>query len=169
MTTLVSKCLQERLQECLQGCRSILFVLGTACPALVAAAETEEGSGNGAGQVISLVTLGLGLLAVIAIIFGCAWIVRRMTGMGGVNNQAIKVVSVMALGARERIALIEVGGTQILVGITASAIRTLHVFDEPVVTPGESGDSDFSRRLQGLIGRQWKPPKTSGGSDGSSS
>ncbi|WP_404369352.1 flagellar biosynthetic protein FliO [Marinobacter sp.] len=111
--------------------------------------------------MISLVTLGLGLLAVIAIIFGCAWIVRRMSGLSGMNNQAIKVVSVMALGARERIALIDVGGTQILVGITASAIRTLHVFDEPVVTPGDSGKSDFAQRLQGLIGGKWqsqRPP-----------
>ncbi|MBS3805759.1 MAG: flagellar biosynthetic protein FliO [Oleiphilaceae bacterium] len=155
--------------KCLHGGRRLVLALGTAAPLWVAAAGKEEGGGNGASEVISLVTLGLGLLAVIAIIFGCAWIVRRMTGMGGVNNQAIKVVSVMALGARERIALIEVGGTQILVGITASAIRTLHVFDEPVVTPSEGGDSDFSRRLQGMIGRQWKPPKTSGGSDGSSS
>jgi flagellar protein FliO/FliZ len=138
-----------------------------AMPLLVAAAEKDPGSDNGASQVISLVSLGIGLLAVIAIIFGCAWIVRRMTGMGGMNNQAIKVVSVMALGARERIALIEVGGTQILVGITGSAIRTLHVFDEPVVTPEAGGDSDFSRRLQGLIGRQWKQPKTPGGPGGS--
>lgn len=152
-----------------EGCRSLgssvpgLLVL--MLPLVATAAENEESSGNGGSQVISLVTLGLGLLAVIAIIFGCAWIVRRMTGMGGMNNKSIKVVSVMALGARERIALIEVGGTQILVGITATAIRTLHVFDEPVVTPEEDGDTDFSRRLQGLIGRQWKQ----GGSDGKSS
>ena len=58
----------------------------------------------------TLVSLGLGLVAVIAIIYGCAWLVRRMTGMGGVNNQVIRVVSVMALGARERIALVDVGG-----------------------------------------------------------
>ncbi len=84
--------------------------------------------------VATMLTLGVGLLAVIAIIYGCAWIVRRMSGMTGVNNtRAIKVVSVMAIGARERIALIEVGGQQILLGITPSAIRTLHVFDEPVV------------------------------------
>lgn len=106
----------------------------------------------------TIVSLGLGLVAVIAVIYGCAWIIRRMNGMTGMNNNAIKVVSVMAIGARERIALIEVGGQQILLGITPSAIRTLHVFDEPVVEAGNAGSSDFARRLQGMIGKSWTSP-----------
>ena len=106
----------------------------------------------------TIVSLGLGLVAVIAVIYGCAWIIRRMNGMTGMNNNAIKVVSVMAIGARERIALIEVGGQQILLGITPSAIRTLHVFDEPVVEAGSAGSRDFARRLQGMIGKTWASP-----------
>lgn len=106
----------------------------------------------------TLVSLGLGLVAVIAIIYGCAWLVRRMTGMTGLNNQAIRVLSVMAVGARERIALVEVGGTQILLGITPSTVRTLHVFAEPVVDASDTGSGDFSRRLQAMIGRSWSPP-----------
>ncbi|EHJ04478.1 flagellar biosynthetic protein FliO [Marinobacter manganoxydans] len=106
----------------------------------------------------TIVSLGLGLVAVIAVIYGCAWIIRRMNGMTGMNNNAIKVVSVMAIGARERIALIEVGGQQILLGITPSAIRTLHVFDDPVVEAGSAGSSDFARRLQGMIGKSWTSP-----------
>lgn len=151
------------------------------------AQEAERPARDNADSLVSLVTLGLGLLAVLAVIFGCAWVIRRVNGLSGMNNQAIKVVAVMALGARERIALIEVGGTQILVGITASAIRTLHVFDEPVVNPQEGGNSDFARRLQGLMGKQWKgrpgsdldlmnprtsadkPSGKSGGADGKSS
>ena len=106
----------------------------------------------------TILSLGLGLVAVVAVIYGCAWIIRRMNGMTGMNNNAIKVVSVMAIGARERIALIEVGGQQILLGITPSAIRTLHVFDEPVVEAGSAGSSDFARRLQGMIGKSWTSP-----------
>ncbi|MDY6841604.1 MAG: flagellar biosynthetic protein FliO [Pseudomonadota bacterium] len=106
----------------------------------------------------TILSLGLGLLAVVAVIYGCAWIIRRMNGMTGMNNNAIKVVSVMAIGTRERIALIEVGGQQILLGITPSAIRTLHVFDEPVVEAGVAGSGDFARRLQGMIGKPWTSP-----------
>lgn len=137
-------------------------------PALGAAAES--GVSPAPTSLTSLITVGVGLVAVLAIIFGCAWVVRRMNGLTGVNNQAMKVVAAMALGARERIALIDVGGTQILVGITPSAIRTLHVFDSPVVTPGDSANSDFARRLQGMIGRSWKGAKEpgSGGPGGDS-
>lgn len=106
----------------------------------------------------TMVSLGLGLIAVIALIYGCAWIIRRMNGMTGMNNNAIKVVSVMALGARERLALVEVGGQQILLGITPSAIRTLHVFDEPVVDASNPPSGEFARRLQGMIGKSWTSP-----------
>jgi flagellar protein FliO/FliZ len=123
--------------------------------AKTAAADSPVRAPDTVGTIVSL---GLGLVAVIAVIYGCAWIIRRMNGMTGMNNNAIKVVSVMAIGARERIALIEVGGQQILVGVTPSAIRTLHVFDEPVVEAGSAGSSDFARRLQGMIGKSWTSP-----------
>jgi flagellar protein FliO/FliZ len=121
--------------------------------AAVSAAAT--GTGSAPDTLATMVTLGLGLLAVLALIFGCAWIVRRMGGMSGGNTRAIKVVSVMPMGTRERVALIEVGGKQILVGVTPQTIRTLHVFDEPVVSAGEPASGDFARKLQGMIGKSW--------------
>lgn len=127
----------------------------------------QENASNGSAEtaarapdtLATVLTLGAGLLAVIAIIYGCAWLIRRMTGMTGMNNNAIRVVSVMAIGARERIALVEVGGQQILLGITPSAIRTLQVFEEPVVDAGKPPDSEFARRLQSMIGKSWTSSK----------
>ncbi|MGM0570146.1 flagellar biosynthetic protein FliO [Marinobacter sp.] len=119
--------------------------------------EAPERTSSQSDAVATLATMGIGLLVVVALIFGCAWLIRRMNGLTGMNSGAMKVVSVMALGARERIALIDVAGTQILVGITPSSIRTLHVFDEPVVAPGQPVSGDFARKLHSLMGRQWKP------------
>ncbi|WP_292276689.1 flagellar biosynthetic protein FliO [Marinobacter sp.] len=132
----------------------------------VIAEETAKAPQNAAAKTVgnapdtmgTLLSLGAGLLAVIAVIYGCAWIIRRMNGMTGMNNNAIKVVSVMAIGARERIALIEVGGQQILLGITPSAIRTLQVFEEPVVDAGNPNSGDFAKRLQSMIGKSWTAP-----------
>ncbi|WP_165856675.1 flagellar biosynthetic protein FliO [Marinobacter sp. JSM 1782161] len=126
----------------------------------------EAATSNGPDSLGSLLTLALGLLAVIALIFGCAWLVKRMNGLSGMNSQAIKIVSVMSVGARERIVLIEVGGTQILVGITANTIRTLHVFDEPVVDGKAGNDSEFAKRLQAMIGRNWGGPSSTSRRDG---
>lgn len=122
----------------------------------MAADEAPQAPAPTTDPVGSLASLGLGLLAVIALIFGCAWLVRRMSGLTGMNSQLMKVVAVMNLGTRERIALLDVGGKQILVGITPSTIRTLHVFDEPVADPENLANSDFARRLQGVIGKSWK-------------
>ncbi|MEX0605945.1 MAG: flagellar biosynthetic protein FliO [Marinobacter sp.] len=149
--------------------------MALAVPVLCVAEESasepagKQATGSAPDTLISMATLGFGLLAVLALIMGCAWLVRRMNGLTGMNSNAMKVVSVLALGTRERIALVEVGGTQILVGITPSSIRTLHVFDEPVVKPGEGGNTDFAKRLQGLMGRQWASDKTPSDSTGGSS
>lgn len=136
----------------------------TAIPAMAepAAPKAELGGAVRAPDTLStLVSLGLGLLAVIAIIYGCAWLVRRMNGLTGMNNSAIKVVSVMALGSRERIAVVDVAGQQLLLGITPGTISTLHVFDEPVVTSGGNAASgDFARKLQALMGKQQRPGAT---------
>lgn len=121
-------------------------------------AQLVSGATRTSDTLSTLVSLGLGLLAVIAIIYGCAWLIRRMTGMTGMNNSAIKVVSVMALGARERIAVVDVAGQQLLLGITPSTIRTLHVFDEPVVSVGGSAPSgEFARKLQSLMSKTQAP------------
>ncbi|MDN6319784.1 MAG: flagellar biosynthetic protein FliO, partial [Marinobacter sp.] len=45
-------------------------------------------AGNAPDTMGTLLSLGVGLLAVIAIIYGCAWIIRRMNGMTGMNNNA---------------------------------------------------------------------------------
>lgn len=137
-----------------------LTALLLASPVLAeeAGQTAQEAPARAPDTIGTIVSLGVGLVAVIAVIYGCAWIIRRMNGMAGMNNSAIKIVSVMALGARERLALIEVGDKQILLGITPSAIRTLHVFDEPVVDASNPASGDFARRLQSMIGKSWNSP-----------
>ena len=137
---------------------SLLVLVAPALAQETASTETPTSPIRSPDTLGTIVSLGLGLVAVIAVIYGCAWIIRRMNGMTGMNNNAIKVVSVMAIGTRERIALIEVGGQQILLGVTPSAIRTLHVFDEPVVDAGNASSGEFARRLHTMMGKSWTAP-----------
>lgn len=140
---------------------SFMLSVVAALPALAeeAAEPAGDAARNAPDTVGTIMSLGVGLLAVVAVIYGCAWLIRRMSGLTGMNNSAIKVVSVLAIGARERIALVEVGGQQILLGITPSTIRTLQVFDEPVVDADNPPSSEFARRLQGMIGKSWSAPE----------
>ena len=145
-------------------CGLLLFGL---LPVLAAAQEAQNKSGGdsiGAGTpdtMVTALTLGAGLVAVLAVILFSGWIARRVQGLGGVNTQALKVVAVMSVGQKERVALVEVGGKQILIGVTPQSVRTLHVFDEPVVTGAQpASSSDFARKLQQVMGRG-----TTGGSN----
>lgn len=124
-------------------------------PIAANAAEKKTPLADG-GTLQTIMSLGLGLVVVLALIFGCAWLVRRVNGMHGVNTNAMRIVSVMSVGQRERILLLEVGGQQILIGVTAHNVRTLHVFDEPVVSPKAPGDSDFAARLQAMLQKGFK-------------
>ncbi len=94
-----------------------------------------------------------GLALVMTLIIGCAWLARRMSGAGAFGNRHLKVLSSLSLGARERIALIEVGSEQVLVGVTPNSIRRLHVLENPVASDVPGRPTEFSRRIQELIKR----------------
>lgn len=115
-----------------------LFVLG----AQAAASQVQVQSGS----VSQLVSVLLALAAVLGLIFLLSWLVKR-SGAGWGRSDHIKVLSTMALGTRERILLVEVGATQMLLGVTAHSIKTLHVFAEPVVASGEKPGPDFAGKL----------------------
>lgn len=132
-----------------------LFSLFLLCllPVTAMAADAKTAAVSSPDTAKAMISMVLGLLAVLAVIFICAWLVKRMNGLQGANNSAMRVVSVIGVGPRERIALLDVGGTQVLVGITPQNIRRLHVFDEPVVETGRKSESDFASRLQAMLAR----------------
>lgn len=95
----------------------------------------------------------LGLMAVVVLIFAIAWFVKRFTGLAVSNQQQMRIISAIPVGAKERIALIEVADKQILVGITQHNINLLHSFEEPVVNKNDKTAVDFSSRLQAILSK----------------
>ena len=70
------------------------------------------------------VMLGLGL--VLAVMAGCAWLLRRLGGMPRGGAGAIKVIGGSAVGQRERVVLIEVNDTWLVVGVAPGHVTALH-------------------------------------------
>ena len=69
----------------------------------------------------------IGLVVIIALLLVTLAALKRWGGQfGGVSTAGMKVISGLSVGARERILLIEVGETWLVLGVTASQIRTLH-------------------------------------------
>ena len=122
----------------------------------VMAAETTA-SMSSAGMGAQLSKLLLGLLLVIGLIFLLAWLLRRVQQLHPRGAQVIKIVSTQALGPRERLVLVQVGGEQILLGLSAGRITPLHVLEEPVHLPdAEPATPEFAQRLMELLGKDQK-------------
>ena len=100
-----------------------------------------------------LLNLAASLLVVIGTIVVLGWLYSRSKLSGGSASDAINIVASRALGSKERLVVVEVGGKQLLVGMTASELRTLHVFESPVVdaasgTNGSGLTGNFAGRLK---------------------
>lgn len=95
----------------------------------------------------------LGLMAIVGLILVLGWLLRRLNGVAAFNGRSMKVVAAMSVGPRERVMLIDVAGTQILIGVAAGSVNALHHFESPVITPPETPSADFQKKFQQLLGR----------------
>lgn len=124
---------------------------------VVQAAAAPAVSGSIGGQLTQLV---LGLLLVVGLIFGLAWLMRRVQRAGPGNGQVIEMIGSRALGPRDRLVLVQVGEEQILLGLTPGRITPLHVLKQPVeVAQTQAATPEFAQRLMELLGKDQKDKK----------
>ncbi|MBD8592455.1 flagellar biosynthetic protein FliO [Pseudomonas sp. CFBP 8758] len=134
----------------------LLPVVALAAPE-VAPAAAPGGTGL-AGQLTQTV---LGLLAVVALIFALAWLMRRVQQAAPRQGQVIDVIGAKALGPRDRLVLVQVGEEQILLGVSPGRISALHVMSTPVQPPDRTTQAppEFAQRLMELLGKDQKDKK----------
>ena len=75
-----------------------------------------------------LAQLTLGLVVVLALAVGLSWLLRRYALP---RDGVIRVIGGLPLSSRERLLLVEVDETRLLLGITPTQIQTLHVCAPP--------------------------------------
>jgi flagellar protein FliO/FliZ len=100
-----------------------------------------------------LFKITLALLGIVLLIFVLAWAARKMQLTPTSGQQLIRVLSAVPVGSRDRIALIEVGEEQILLGLSPGRIQKLHVLSSPLQLdePQRHLNSPFARKLAGLM------------------
>jgi flagellar protein FliO/FliZ len=84
-------------------------------------AVSASGPASQTSSAGSMLMVGLMLVAMIA----GAWYLKRGGRLKGAPASELRVVSAVAVGARERIAIVEVAGKRLVVGITAQQISLL--------------------------------------------
>jgi flagellar protein FliO/FliZ len=84
----------------------------------------------------SLLQVLFGLALVLAAVAGTAWLLKRLSpgqvGMGG----AVKVVGGVAVGPKERLVLVEIEDTWLVVGVAPGRVNAVHNMPKPVGATG---------------------------------
>ena len=79
----------------------------------------------------SLLTVLLSLALILGGFVALAWLARRyLPGMGA--QGAVKVVGTTPVGTRERVVVVEVDNTWLLLGVGGGNVRLLHTLPKPV-------------------------------------
>lgn len=104
--------------------------------------ESSEANPASPGNYQDMV---IGLFAVLGLIVLLAWAAKRFNVSGVTVNQSLKLQSVLPLGPKEKIAIVNVEGKRILLGVTPSNISLLCELEEnQLKTSPQDGGEVFS-------------------------
>jgi flagellar protein FliO/FliZ len=105
-------------------------------------------------SVSSLAQLTLSLLAIVVLIFAISWALKRLRMAGPRSAGDIAVLDELSVGPRDRIVLIRVGESQLLVGVSAAGLVPLTPLATPIVLKGGAPAAPaFAERLRELMKR----------------
>ena len=97
-------------------------------PALALGADPAPMQGSTAGALFQAL---LGLLVVLAVLYAFFWVLRRYAPLQSGAQGVVKVVGGVMLGPREKVVVVEVGDTWLLVGVASGQVNTLHTLPRP--------------------------------------
>lgn len=107
----------------------------------------------GFGAVLQTI---FGLVLVIAVVFGCAWLARRLGLQGGTKNALVKTVGGTSLGGKERVAVVEIGDTWLVLGAAPGNVRLLHTMPAGEVPASAAATNPSSPALSGSFGQRFR-------------
>lgn len=128
-----------------------VVLLAGMAPASAFAAETvPQGASLGA-----LFQALIGLIVVLGLLYGFFWLLRRYGPSQSAAQGVVKVVGGVMLGPRERLVVVEVEDTWVLVGVASGHVSTLHTLAKPdgVSAPPQPVAPPFADKLADLLHR----------------
>jgi flagellar protein FliO/FliZ len=155
----------RKLPLLLTGLISLPFKAAAVLPTVPTAVPAEAAPSYAAA---GLLQAGLGLAMVVALIFLCAWLLRRFGFQGRSSDRLLKVVSSVMVGQRERVVVVEVGNAWLVLGVAAGQVNALHTMPAeklpaqgaPQPASGPLMDAVFSRKLRESLQRLGTRGKT---------
>lgn len=117
------------------------------------AADASAPQPSLAGHTLQMI---FALVLVLGLIVGAAWLMRRFSLLPSAAGGQLRVVSGVMVGNRERVVIVEVRDTWLVVGVTGQNINILHTLPRPEDAPSVP-QAPFADWLQKAIQQKLKP------------
>jgi len=100
-----------------------------------------------------------GLILVLALIGGITWLLKRFSLIPAGTAGTVKVVAATAVGQRERIVVVEIANTWLVLGVAPGRVNMLHTLDRTTASAVVEADNskaapsmaEFSEQLNHSI------------------
>ncbi len=132
---------------------SLLGVAAALLTPLAVAAEAPVQTSTAA----ALFQTFLALVVVLGILYAFLWVLRRYAPAENSTQGVVKVVGGVMLGPREKVVVVEVGNTWLLLGVTSSQVNALHTIEKPegyTEAAAQLPLSSFAGKLGELLARR---------------
>jgi flagellar protein FliO/FliZ len=119
-------------------------------------AHAADGVAETGGSIVQMI---LGMLVVLAMLAGTLWLLKRLALPRGPGSGMMKVIAGTPVGPRERVVILEVGSTWLVLGVApgrVSALAEVPRQELPADIPGEAG-KDFPGWLKQVIDKRNAP------------
>ena len=103
--------------------------------------------------VSNLWQLTLGMIVVLGVMLGLAWLLKRTGKFQMAAGGNLKILGGLSMGTRERVVLLQVGEKQLLIGVAPGRVQTLHVLDQPLEARSQSAGGGFADQLGRMMGK----------------
>ena len=114
-------------------------------------AENPDTSGVSASAILQT---GLGLLLILGLLFLATYLLKKFSPAHNLGRSGLlRVVGGLTISNRERIVLIEIGDTWLIVGIGTGQMRTLHTMQKGSLPPSVN-EKPFGQWLKQMIERK---------------
>jgi flagellar protein FliO/FliZ len=105
----------------------------------------------------SLTQLTLSLIAIVALILAISWALKRLKLAGPRGSGDMAVIDQISVGPRERVVLVRVGESQVLVGVGTGGVVPLTPLAAPIVLKAGAPATPFAERLRDMMKKPGGP------------
>ena len=132
---------------------SLLLIIAAGIPA-AANAQATSSPGELGGSLLQVI---LSLVVVVLLLVGSIYLLKRLSAPRGSAAGLLRVIAGAAVGTRERVVIVEVGDTWLVLGVAPGSVTPLHQLPRQVLAPaGEPAalGKDFAGWLKQVMVRR---------------